>query len=161
VTLDDVMTLVVSWQLKATEVGKFTQEEFVLGFKRLGCTSIEDIKKKVIALRNDLKDEKSFKEFYLFVFDYAKGPSEQKKVLELDYAVAMWQTVLAGRFKLLDQWVKFLQEQHKRPISRDTWALLWEFAKTKLENYDASEAWPVLIDEFVDYMNDQNNLNDV
>jgi len=75
--------------------------------------------------------------------------------------VAMWQTVLAGRFKLLDQWVKFLQEQHKRPISRDTWALLWEFAKTKLENYDASEAWPVLIDEFVDYMNDQNNLNDV
>jgi len=46
VQLDDVMTLVISWQLKAMEIGKFAQEEFVSGFKRLTCASLEDIKKK-------------------------------------------------------------------------------------------------------------------
>jgi len=155
VSLDDVITLIISWHLKATEIGKFTQQEFVTGFKQLGCATIEDIKKKIPQLKTDLKDDKKFKEFYLFVFDYAKGPSEKKKVLELDFAVAMWQTVLPDRFKHLNEWIKFLQERHKKPITKDTWSLLWEFSKTNITGYDASEAWPVLIDDFVDYINSQ------
>jgi len=125
------------------------------------CFHWRSQKKKLPQLRNDLKDDKKFKEFYLFVFDYAKGPSEQKKVLELEFAIAMWQTVLGDRFKLLNDWIKFLQEKHKRPITKDTWALLWEFSKTSIANYDASEAWPVLIDDFVEYMNNKADLQDV
>jgi DCN1-like protein 1/2 len=63
--------------------------------------------------------------------------------------------LLKDRFKYLDLWIKFLEESRTRAISRDTWALLLEFTKTindELDNYDPEGAWPVLIDEFVDYI---------
>ncbi len=66
-------------------------------------------------------------------------------------------------------WIEYLQvfllfilnfqTQHKgRGIPRDTWSMVLHFARTvnaKLTNYDADGAWPVLLDEFVDYARDK------
>ncbi|XP_056173430.1 uncharacterized protein LOC115666174 isoform X2 [Syzygium oleosum] len=49
--------------------------------------------------------------------------------------------------------------RHNKAISRDTWSQLLEFARTvdpTLSNYDAEGAWPYLIDEFVEYLNENN-----
>jgi len=116
------------------------------------CDSVEKLKHKLPALDKEILDSNKFKDFYQFTFNYAKNPGQ--KGLDLDMALAYWNIVLTGRFQFLDIWSRFLKENHKRSIPKDTWNLLLDFAMTvnaDMTNYDEEGAWPVLIDDFVEY----------
>lgn len=55
---------------------------------------------------------------------------------------------------------EFLQTHHNRAISRDTWVQLYDFVvqiKPDFSNFDESSAWPYLLDEFVEYMNEKRD----
>ncbi|KAI0523403.1 hypothetical protein KFK09_005798 [Dendrobium nobile] len=134
----DIVTLVLSWHMKAATMCEFSRQEFIGGLQSLGVDTIQKFREKIPSLRAELKDERG------------------QKSLSLETAIGMWQLLFAEKhWPLVDHWCDFLQARHNKSITRDTWSQLLEFAKTidpELSNYDAEGAWPYLIDEFVEYL---------
>ncbi|TWW67904.1 DCN1-like protein 2 DCUN1 domain-containing protein 2 [Takifugu flavidus] len=147
-----VSILVVAWKFRAATQCVFSRKEFLDGMAELGCDSTEKLKAILPRLEQELKDSGKFKDFYQFTFNFAKNPGQ--KGLDLEMAVAYWNLILTERFKFLELWNRFLLEHHKRSIPKDTWNLLLDFGNMiadDMSNYDEEGAWPVLIDNFVEF----------
>ncbi|RKP00652.1 hypothetical protein CXG81DRAFT_12940 [Caulochytrium protostelioides] len=149
---DDVAVLVLAYHLQCPRMCEFRRAGWLAGWTALGCDGLPAMRRAVAGMAASLNDPDRFKDVYRFAFGFAKGP--QGKSLVLPMAIAVWELLLRGRYPELDLWTTFLVEQHGKAISKDTWNLFLDFTRTAkpgFPDHDTDGAWPILIDQFVEY----------
>jgi len=156
---NDIATLVYAWLCDAKALGEISKDEFVRGMTHLRCDTIEKLKDRREGLRSEIGENQSFRDFYLWVFDY--GKEKTQKSLTVEMAIALWKLVFKDRFRNLDIWCNYCTDVYKKSISKDTWTLLLDFVKQvhdNMDNYDAEGAWPSSIDDFVTWAKSSKKL---
>ncbi|KAF9131543.1 DCN1-like protein 5 [Mortierella sp. 14UC] len=158
VSLETVDMLVLAYHLEADTMPIFTKDEWAKGMKKLEIDSVERLKAKLPELVERLKDPVHFKEFYRYIFMFAKD-SEQK-CMPIDTACAMISTVMKDR-PHEQRFVEYLGvKKPVKVINKDQWHNFLDFSDTvseDLSNYDGiNSAWPVLLDEYVEWRNEDS-----
>ncbi|KAG9068586.1 DCN1-like protein 5 [Linnemannia hyalina] len=133
VSLETVDMLVLAYHLNADTMPIFTKDEWAKGMKKLEVDSTERFKAKLPDLVEKLKDPAHFKEFYRYIFMFAKDSEQKCMPVDVKKPIKVINK---------DQWYNFLD--FSDTISED------------LSNYDGlSSAWPVLLDEYVEWRNEE------
>ena len=156
----EFIVLVLAWKFEASQMCRFTREEFMNGCQKMQAHNAKSLRERFPDLLAEAKEQKNFKDLYNFTFSFGLDHSSGQRSLPIDMALALWSLVFTqAKPEILDKWFAFLQETEVKGISRDTWNMFLPFVETTLpdfSNYDESEAWPSLFDDFVEHMLDSS-----
>ncbi|KAL5012486.1 hypothetical protein ScPMuIL_011037 [Solemya velum] len=153
---EKIVMLVLAWKLEAKAMGFFTLAEFLKGMTELQCDNIGKVQQKLDYLKSLLEDPIHFKNIYRYAYDFARDKNQRS--MDIDTAKAMLALVLGKHWSLFGNFNQFLEQSKYKVINKDQWCNILEFSRTivaDLSNYDEDGAWPVLLDEFVEWMRDQ------
>ena len=150
---DDLVLLVLFEQMECEAGNEIKWVEFERGMKKLHCTTVADIKNRLDGLRATLALDDTFERIYKYAFKL--NLQDNKKILDKETAVALWELLLPEKFDLLSQWVTFVESQEDvKWISKDVFFQIHAFSKKfgkDLSTWQDDGAWPCVIDDFVEY----------
>jgi len=177
---EDVVLLALAYELKSKQIGKWTRQGWIDGWKSIGADSIQSMKSALTRLRNQLGSDLSyFQKVYNHTFDFAR--SEGQRSLGVEFAQALWSLLLPHGFlggalahvplrdsdndsnmdgregfkeEYIEWWFEFLAQKGYKGVSKDTWVMFLDFIQSidaEFSTYDTDDAWPSTIDDFVDY----------
>ncbi|XP_054271408.1 DCN1-like protein 4 isoform X1 [Macrosteles quadrilineatus] len=155
---ENVVMLVLAWKMNARQMGFFTLSEWLKGLSEMQCDSIQKIKNRIDYLRSLLNDQTTFKSIYRYAYDFARDKDQRS--MDMETAKAMLQLLLGKQWSLFYQFSKFLEHSKYKVINKDQWCNILEFSRTisnDLSNYDVDGAWPVMLDEFVEWLKSTKN----
>lgn len=187
IPMEGVLPLLLAWQLNAKDLGTFTKDEWMKGtgnlrtaspqVLRLALSDLEDLlildKPPLKPSKNELynrtaywayaRDTKhSFHEFYAFCFNLAKA--EQSRNIDMEVVTALWSVILPPKFPIMNEIIAFINENGTyKAANKDLWIMMLEFCesvKPTLEGYEESgDAWPTLLDDFVEWKRSQGSAS--
>nr|XP_057931492.1 DCN1-like protein 5 isoform X1 [Doryrhamphus excisus] len=149
---ENVIMLVLAWHLEAANMGFFTKDEWLRGMASLQCDCTERLQSKLDDLQSELNDSGLFKNIYRYSFDFARDKDQRN--LDMDTAKSMLALLLGRSWPLFPVFLQFLEQSKYKGVNKDQWYNVLEFSRsirTDLTNYDEDGAWPVLLDEFVEW----------
>uniref|UniRef100_A0A8C8FKQ0 DCN1-like protein n=1 Tax=Oncorhynchus tshawytscha TaxID=74940 RepID=A0A8C8FKQ0_ONCTS len=156
---ENVVMLVLAWKLDAQSMGYFTLQEWLKGMGSLQCDSTERLRNSLDYLRSVLNNTSNFKLIYRYAFDFAR--EKDQRSLDLNTAKCMLGLLLGKTWSLFPVFNQFLEQSKYKVINKDQWCNVLEFSRTinlELSNYDEDGAWPVLLDEFVEWYKEREML---
>lgn len=150
----EFIVLVLAWKFEASQMCRFTREEFINGCQKMQAHNSKSLKESFPDILGEAEEKKNFKDLYNFTFSFGLDHSSGQCSLPIDMAMPLWDLVFTqSRPDVLDPWFKFLRDSGVRGISRDTWNMFLPFVESifpDLSNNDESETWPSLFDDFVE-----------
>lgn len=156
----DIRILILAWKMKAQRQGYFTLNEW-----RQGLESLQS--KSIISLRTALNTEKkqlnkaNIGDLYSYSFTYCLTEDKQRTI-DMESAFELLKLLLGDIIPtLVNKLIEYLKvQQDYKAISKDQWMSFLRFANEinfpSLDNYDEGSAWPVLLDDFVDWARGSN-----
>ncbi|XP_011310289.1 DCN1-like protein 5 isoform X1 [Fopius arisanus] len=150
---ENVVMLVLAYKMNARQMGFFTMSEWLKGLSELQCDTIGKIQQKLEYLRNLLNEPHTFKGIYRYAYDFARDKDQRS--MDMETARVMLQLLLGRHWPLFSQFAQFLDQSKYKVINKDQWCNILEFSRTinnDLSNYDLDGAWPVMLDEFVEWL---------
>jgi len=152
--------LYVSYKLGSTSMGVFPRDAFVASAAKLKWRGVAEVRAALPALRASLAwGRPEFSELYS-AFTYKWGCEAGQKVMKKETAVGLWRLLIPeAAFPELPQWLAFVSDVSAgKAVSRDVWASFPRWIAAVHESgglahfkLDEADAWPVLIDEFVEH----------
>jgi len=152
---EEIIMLILSFHLNSTKFGKYTRIDFINGLESLRIDNLISLKEAIIKMKSDYDNNiDTLRKVYLFSFQLA---AQHSKTLNTDVAVALIKVLLLNRYFFITYYCEFMKiQQHKLSyITKDQWTCFLEFCiniKEDLSNYQSSDGWPTLLDEFVEWM---------
>ncbi|KAL7507113.1 hypothetical protein ACHAXN_004319, partial [Cyclotella atomus] len=162
---EDIRVLVLLWKLGATKKpAEIQRDEFVSGSCNMNFDSVDKLKELVPSLDTGFLDMDEFKDFYKFCFQFNRAGTH--KTLDKDLVIALLNMTLsadqppripASRLSSFCEFLETTKDESYSKITLDQWRSFLdfslEFKEDNFEGYDEGEsAWPVLIDEYVEFM---------
>ncbi|CAM9852012.1 unnamed protein product [Ectocarpus fasciculatus] len=150
----DVSILVLCWKLGAkAKPGHVMGPEWLEGMEMLGADSADKLKEQLPSFDLGFMEGNEFREFYKFSFQFSREGTH--RTIERDVAAPLLEMVMGARSRYTDAFVEFLKQcPASTRVTFDQWSSFLEFSNTVkegFEGYDEDGAWPILLDEFVEY----------
>ncbi|CAO2163241.1 unnamed protein product [Urochloa humidicola] len=158
----DVRILMLAWKMGCEKQGYFTLDEWRTGMKALRADNISKLKKAFPELVQEVTRTTNFMEFYTYAFRYCLT-EDKKKCIEVPVACELLNLVLGLQFRpQVDKLNNYLKYQNDyKVINMDQWMGFIRFCNEinfpSLDNYDSDLAWPLILDNFVEWLRENKS----
>lgn len=155
---EDIRILVLLWKLDCGEKpGVVQKDEWMRGCLEHSVDSWKSMVDTLLpTLDTGFLDHSEFRDFYKFCFQFNRQGTH--RTLDKDLTIALWKMVFQDPRvpeDRVDSFCAFVEESTYTRITLDQWVSFLDFCLEvpNLAEYDESNsAWPVLLDEYVEYM---------
>lgn len=156
----DVRILMLAWKMRGEKQGYFTLEEWRRGLKALRADTVNKLKKALPELEKEVRRPLNFVDFYSYAFRYCLTEEKQKSI-DIESICELLNIVLGSEFPAqVELFVEYLKTQNDyKVINMDQWMGFYRFCNEisfpGLDDYDPELAWPLILDNFVEWMRER------
>lgn len=156
----DVRILMLAWKMRAERQGYFTLDEWRRGLKSLRADNITKLKKALPELEKEVRRPSNFVDFHAYSFRYCLTEEKQKSI-DIESICELLDLVLGSLYRAqVDYFIEYLKAQTDyKVINMDQWMGFLRFCNEisfpDFSNYNPELAWPLILDNFVEWMREK------